>query len=379
METNFEYRRNMQEKLKKFKKLLIFLPVILLVLILVISSVYKVNTGEAAVITRFGSASRVVNDAGIHFKAPFIESANMVSLAKRHQIEYGYRTISGFSNMQTSDYQEIPEEQIVIVEAVGNNSSLVLTELIVEYRVVDPINYLYKVDDLQNTIRLVLEDTLRNTLQSVTLDQALTDKLSIDAEIKPEIQRKLNSYEAGVEIIEVKTQNTSLLDSVDTAYREVEKANQYRNGKIEEAQKYTNTVVPKAESEATQLIEGAKAHRARVIAQANAEVAEFQALYAEYVKNPQIIRERIYIESMREFIANNNVIIDTTTGGNLYKFYNMDGNSANGNQSTGSTNNKAVGSDVLDDIIEEQQNIDNDRQGTEEESEINVDEVKPID
>ena len=90
----------------------------------------------------------------------------------------------------------------------------------------------------------MLEDTLRNTLQSVTLDQALTDKLSIDPEIKPEIQPKLNSYEAGVEIIEVKTQNTSLLDSVDIAYREID--NQYRNSKIEEAQKYTNTVVPAA-------------------------------------------------------------------------------------------------------------------------------------
>ncbi|NLB41479.1 MAG: FtsH protease activity modulator HflK [Clostridiales bacterium] len=380
MENNFEYRRKAQENLKKLKKLLVFVPVVLLVLILVVSSVYKVNTGEAAVITRFGSASRVVNDAGIHFKAPFIESANMVSLAKRHQIEYGYRTLSGFSNMQTSDYQEMPEEQIVIVEAVGNNSSLVLTELIVEYRVLDPINYLYKVDDLENTIRLVLEDTLRNTLQSVTLDQALTDKLSIDGEIKPEIQRKLNSYEAGVDIIEVKTQNTSLLDSVDTAYREVEKANQYRNGKIEEAQKYTNTVVPKAESEATQLIEGAKAHRARVIAQANAEVAEFQALYAEYVKNPQIIRERIYIDSMREFIANNNVIIDTTSGGNLYKIYNMDDDNTNGNQSKSSTSNKAVGSDVIDDIIEEEQNNnDNQNQGDIEESENNVEEVTPID
>ncbi|NLC43050.1 MAG: hypothetical protein GX783_02075, partial [Clostridiales bacterium] len=154
----------------------------------------------------------------------------------------------------------------------------------------------------------------------------------------------------------------------------------YRNGKIEESQKYTNTVVPKAESEATQLIEGAKAHRARVVAQANAEVAEFQALYAEYVKNPQIIRERIYIESMREFIANNNVIIDTTAGGNLYKFYNMDGTNTNGNQSTGNTNSKAVGSDVIDDIIEEEQNnIDNQNQGDIGETENNMEEVNPID
>ncbi len=340
---------------KQIKKILSLLPVLIILIILIVTSVYKVNTGEAAVITRFGSAVRVNREAGIHMKIPIIERAQKVSLARRHQIEYGYRTLKGNSVMDESDYAEIPEEQIVIVEAIGNNSSLVLTELIVEYRVSDPIQYLYKVDDLENTIRLVLEDTLRNTLQTVTLDQALTDKLAIDAEIKPDIQRKLNSYEAGVEIIEVKTQNTSLLDSVDVAYREIEKANQYRNSKIEEAQKYTNTVVPTAEAEAMQLIEEAKAHRARVIAQAKADVAEFNALYAEYVKNPEIFKEKIYSESMQNFIKNNNIIIDTTSDNSLYKFYNMDDNRSSGRQTSGNVNEQASASGVTQDIVEQEQ------------------------
>jgi membrane protease subunit HflK len=323
---------------KKLKKLAVYVPVLLLLFIMVVSSVYKVNTGEAAVITQFGRVARVVQDAGIHMKIPMVEGASKVSLAKRHQIEYGYRTVRSSSASSAAEYTEVPEEQTVIVEAVGNNSSLVLTEMIVEYQVSNPVNYLYKVDDLEGTIRLVLEDTLRNTLQSVTLDQALTDKLSIDTEIKPELQRKLNSYEAGIEIIEVKTQNTSLLPSVDTAYREIERANQYRNGKIEESQKYTNTVVPKAEAEAIQLIENAKAYKARVVAQAKADVAEFNALYAEYAKNPAIIKEKIYTESMQEFITNNNIIIDTTSGGDLYKFYNMqDGNGKGGTAANSSS------------------------------------------
>ncbi len=308
---------------KRLKRMAVFIPVILLLIFLAMSSFFKVNTGEAAVITQFGRAVKVVQEAGIHFKIPVVESVHKVSLAKRHQIEYGYRTLRSSSTLSSADYIEVPEEQNVIVEAVGNNSSLVLTEMIVEYQVSNPVNYLFKVDDLEDTIRLVLEDTLRNTLQTVTLDQALTDKESIDAEIKPELQRKLNSYEAGIEIIEVKTQNTSLLPSVDTAYREIERANQYRNAKIEEAQKYTNTVVPKAEAEAIQLIEDAKAYRARVVAKAKADVAQFNALYSEYAKNPDIIKEKIYTESMKEFISNNNIVIDTTSGKDLYKFYNM--------------------------------------------------------
>ena len=142
---------------------------------------------------------------------------------------------------------------------------------------------------------------------------------------------------------------------------------------MEEAQKYTNTVVPKAESEATQLIEGAKAHRARVIAQANADVAEFQALYAEYVKNPEIIRERIYTDSMREFITNNNVIIDISSGDSLYKFYNIDDSNTKGAQPKVNTTTQAVGADVIDDILE------NEQQNMNEENENKVEEVIPND
>lgn len=313
-------------KLKKtIKKMIIPIVILVLLVIIAFSSIYKVDTGQAVVITQFGRVARVVENAGINFKIPFVEKDIMVSLEKRHQIEYGYRTTTPSNTSSNATYADKDEERIVIVEAVGNNSSLVLTELIVEYQVSDPVNYLFKVDDLEGTIRLVLEDTLRNTLQSVTLDQALTDKRAIDSEIKPELQRKLNSYEAGIDIIEVKTQNTSLLDSVDVAYREVEKANQYRNGRIEEAQKYSNTVVPQAEAEATQLIEDAKGYKATTIANAKADVAQFNAIYGEYVKNPTIIKEKIYTESMIEFIRNNNIIIDTTTGNAIYKFFNMEG------------------------------------------------------
>lgn len=149
-----------------------------------------------------------------------------------------------------------------------------------------------------------------------------------------------------------------MLDSVDIAYREIEKANQYRNSKIEEAQKYTNTVVPTAEAEAIQLIEEAKAHRARVIAQAKADVAEFTALYAEYVKNPEIIREKIYTESMQDFIENNNIIIDTTSDNSLYKFYNMDDNNASGRQSSGNVNTQANTAGVTQNIVEQQSDVE---------------------
>lgn len=296
------------------------LPVLILVLAILIgvSSVYKVDTGQAIVITRFGRVARVEEQAGINFKIPLVERAYSVSLEKRYKIEYGFRTMS------EGDYTDVEAEQTVIVEAVGNNSSLVLTELTVEYQVEDPVNYLFQVEDPEHAIQLILEDTLRNVMQSVTLDEALTDKATIDSLIRPQIQTKLNAYESGIRIIEVKTQNTSLLPSVDTAYREIERANQYRNSRIEEAQKYDNTIVPQAEAEAFQLIEDAKGYKASTVADAKAKVAQFSALLAEYRRNPDLVREKIYTESMRSFLQNNRVVIDTTGDGSVYKFYNMD-------------------------------------------------------
>jgi membrane protease subunit HflK len=140
----------------------------------------------------------------------------------------------------------------------------------------------------------------------------------------PELQRKMNSYESGVKIIEVKTQNAELLPAVDEAYKQVEKANQYKNGKLEEAQKYRNTVIPQAEAEAIKLIEGAKGYKAEVVSRGKAGVAEFEALYTEYQKNPEIVKEKYYVESMKEFITNNNIIVDTTKSGQIHKFFNMD-------------------------------------------------------
>ena len=307
METESLIRIKVNRSARKLFFLIIIVPIVLLI---VIMSVYKVDTGQAIVITRFGRVERVEQNAGINLKLPLIEQINRVFLEKRHIIEYGFRELVPSSNQAPGAYRDILDEQMVIVEAVGNNSSLVLTELTVEYQVVDPVNYLYKIDDLESTIRLILEDVLRNVLQSATLDDALIDKIAIDAAIKPEIQRVLDNYEAGIAIIEVKTQNTSLLPSVDVAYREVERANQYRNSKIEEAQKYRNIVVPQAEAEAAQLIEDAKGYYATTIADANAAVAQFNAIYNEYIKNPEIIKEKIYTESMREFLLNNNIIMD---------------------------------------------------------------------
>jgi len=288
--------------------------------------IYKLDIGWNAVVTRFGKVVKIEAKDGLHVKLPFIDRLEKVNVQEIRKLEYGYRTVVEGNERRNPEYQDVMDEAMVIVDAKGNNSSVVLTNIVVRYRITDPYKYLYKVDDIEGTMMLALEDCVRNAAQVFTLNEALTNKSLIDNEIFPEYQKALNQYDAGIQVVEVKTQNTELLPEVDQAYQQVEEANQFKNSKIQEAMKMKNMLIPQAEAEAKKLTEGAMGDAAITIANAKASVAQYNSLYEEYVKNPDVVREKYYVESMKEFIKNNKVIVDLTQKGDIYKFYNMDQN-----------------------------------------------------
>ncbi|MGL6173073.1 MAG: FtsH protease activity modulator HflK [Cellulosilyticaceae bacterium] len=308
---------------KNFKKAASIFVIILVVGLLAITSIYRLETGTVGVITRFGAIKGVNESAGIHFKVPLIDKVEMVDVQTVHKMEYGYRTAQIGSTANNPEYAGDEAEEQVIIEAKSNNASIVLLNLIVRYQVSDPINYLYEVDDLEGTMRLAIEDVVRSALPSFTIDEALENKELIDEAIWPKLQAKLDKYHSGIKVVQVTTQNVSLLPAVEETRQKVEESNQYKQGKEEEAQKYRNTVIPKAKAEATKLYEDAKGYSAEVIANAKADVAEFEALYSEYVKNPEVVKEKYYIEAMQEVLKNNQLVIDQTGKENLLKFYNV--------------------------------------------------------
>lgn len=289
-------------------------------------TVYKVDIGWNAVITRFGKVVKIEAKDGLHAKLPFIDSLQKVNVQQIRKLEYGYRTLREGNERNDPEYQDVMDEAMVIVDAKGNNSSVVMTNIVVRYKISDPYKYLYKVDDIEGTMMLALEDCVRNAAQIFSLNEALTNKSLIDNEIFPEFQKVLNQYDAGIQVIEVKTQNTELLPEVDQAYQQVEEANQFKNSKIQEAMKMKNMLIPQAEAEAKKLTEGAMGDAAITIANAKASVAQYNSLFEEYQKNPDVVREKYYVEAMKEFIKNNKVVVDLSDKGQVYKFYNMDQN-----------------------------------------------------
>lgn len=307
----------------QFKKGFFNFLAIIIILAMLLGSIYRLETGTVGVITRFGDIIGVNENAGIHFKVPFIDQVQLVDVQTVHKMEYGYRTALAGSTIGSPEYIDEQAEEQVIIEAKSNNASIILLNLIVRYQVEDPVYFLYEVDDVEGTLRLALEDVIRSSLPGFTIDEALENKELIDEEILPKLQKKLDKYNAGIKVVQVTTQNVSLLPAVEETRQKVEESNQYKQGKEEEAQKYKNTVIPKAEAEATKLYEDARAYSAEVIAAARADVAEFEALYSQYIKNPDIVKEKYYIEAMQEVIKKNQLVIDQTGQGNLLKFYNI--------------------------------------------------------
>lgn len=325
----YEERIKEQERLKKEKvhnivKIVTRSILGLLAVLIIINSFYINGTGTHAVIQTFGKVTYVDTTAGIGGLIPFVQTARKVSVDKRYKLEYGYRTLKEGKGDKAPEYEDNLDEAQVIVGANVNNSSVVNTNIMVEYCVKDARDYLFNVADVEQVMRLVLENTLRNVFPNSSLDEALTNKAEIDNEIKPILQKELDKIRAGVQILAVNTQNTELLEAVDAAYKKIEQANQDKNGKLEAAQKYRNTAIPQAEAEAKTLVEQAKSYKADKISAAESDVANFNALYDEYKKNPKIIKERSYLEAMYSLMQNNEWVIDLTETGDIFKMYKMD-------------------------------------------------------
>lgn len=308
---------------KKIKKIVPGVIIVVVLIFLLSNSIYFIDNSENGVVLRFGRATHIIRDAGIHFKVPVVDEIKKVNVKNIYNMEYGFKTITPGTETTSPVYKDTPEESTVIVDGANNNASIALIEVVIKYRVSNPEAYLFNVDDVEGTLRLALEDVIRTSVQSLTLDQAKTDKKLIDDKIKPALQKKMREYGAGIEIVLAGTQNVKFLPDVETAYQQKENANQYKNSKQEDAERYYNTAIPQGQAEATQLIENATAYKAQTVANANAAVSEFNALYEQYKNNPEILKEKYYIEAMTDLLNNNHVIIDSTQGNDMYKFFNL--------------------------------------------------------
>ncbi len=265
-----------------------------LLLIVALSSWFTVQPDETGVVQRFGAAVRTVGP-GLHFKLPWgIEKVRLVPTARVLKEEFGFRTAAVGRRTEYSG-TSFKDESLMLT----GDLNVIDVEWIVQYRIEDPIRYLFHIRDPQQTIRDVAEAIMRRVVGNRLGSDVLTvGRAAISAEVKEEMQKILAEYETGVRLVTVELQDVTPPDPVKPAFNEVNEARQDRERTINQAQEQANREIPKAQGEATRTITEAEGYALERVNRAQGEAARFQAILAEYQRAPEVTRRRLYLESV---------------------------------------------------------------------------------
>lgn len=275
------------------------------------SSVFTVETEEVGVITRFGE---YVSEArpGLNFKFPFIDQVEFVPVQRQLKQEFGYRTTSAGVN---TTYRKAGYEDESLM--LTGDLNLADVEWVIQFRIDNPYNFLFKVRNVEETLRDISEATMRQIVGDRTVDEVLTvGRAEVASEVEIILQDIANEYEMGIKIEQVVLQDANPPDPVKPSYNGVNEAEQQRETLINQARADYNRVIPRAAGEAEQTIQQAEGYALNRVNTAQGEVSRFNDLYEEYIKAPEVTKRRIFLETMEEILPQMGQKIITDEEGN---------------------------------------------------------------
>lgn len=322
--SNDEQKFDIPEPIVKIGKAIIrnIKPIIvgIIFLILVFASLFQVQPEELGLITRFGKYVRTV-DPGLNFKIPFAETVYKVPVERQQKQEFGFRT---------TDTRTLKTQY---TKGNSNDESLMLTgdlnladvEWVVQYRIDNPFNYLFKVKHPIKTLRDMSESAMRLIVGDRTVNEVLTvGRTEVANKVQVLVQELCKEYSLGIRIDQVVLQDVNPPDAVKDAFNAVNQAQQERETLVNEAESAYNKVIPKAKGQAQETIQKAEGYAAERVNNAQGEVARFNDLYKEYIKAPQVTRRRIYLETMKRVLPKlGNKVITDEKGNNVLPLLQM--------------------------------------------------------
>ena len=273
------------------------------------TSWFTVDDKQQAVVTTFGKVTRVT-DAGVHFMLPFgIQQAHKVDVNVYQRIELGYRTTS----QTPAGYVLVGNESMMIT----GDYNIVNVEFFVEYKVSDPVKYLFSSYEPETVLRNLSQSQIRNVVGSTHVDAVLTDgKEAIQMQVRELITQLLEEYDIGLMLTDVKIQDSEPpTEEVVFAFKAVETAKQNAETVINESRAYQNSRLPAANANADKLIQNAEYLKQNRINEAIQQVAMFEAMYTEYELNPEVTRSRMYFEMLSQALPGVRLYVDISEGG----------------------------------------------------------------
>jgi len=294
---------------KKISKLILIGAVALVVLIGIFTSFYTVDDKQQAVVTTFGKVTDIT-DAGLHFKLPYgIQQAHKVDVNVYQKIELGYATA------ENGSVSVVPGESTMIT----GDYNIVNVDFFVEYKISDPVQYLYSSNNPEMILRNLIQSQVRNVVGSSSVDSVLTDgKENIQMQVKDLVTQILTEYDIGLTLVDVRIQDAEPpTKDVVEAFKAVETAKQQAETVVNDAKAYQNAQLPSAQAQADKLLQNAQYLKQKRINEAIQQVAMFEAMYAEYANDPEITRSRMYYEAISQILPGVKVYINTGSGSDV--------------------------------------------------------------
>lgn len=281
----------------------------------ILSGVYVVNPGEAAVVRRFGIVVQPRVEEGLHYRVPWpVDQVDVVNIATVRRESVGLTESAGEGH--------IHDEPMDKFRALTGDTNIIDVEVVIQYQVRDPANYLFNVDfPSHRLIREAVRGSVTNLIAGLPVDEILTtQRQRLQDAIRIDAQKRLDSYNSGLAIVNVNLQKAYPPDGVAEAFRDVASASEDKAKAINEAEGHANSILPEARGEAQKILAEAKAYAAQVVNTAEGAAQAFDSVLAEYEESSQIYgREitlyRYYLESIETILSKARVFVVNSANG----------------------------------------------------------------
>jgi len=298
-------------------------PVLIGILVIwLLTGIYVVGPDEVGVVRTFGKFTRVTQ-SGLNWKFPSpIETANTPKVTEVKRIEFGFRSL------KNGQYRTVEKESLMLT----GDENIVDAEMIVQYKIKDPVKYLFNIVEPELTVREAAEASLRTVVGRNKIDETLTTgKFTIQEETKEQVQSILDKYESGIHIVAVQLQDVSPPKEVIGAFKDVASAKEDKNRMINQAEGYRNDVIPKARGEAEAMIRDAEGFKESRIKRAEGDATKFTTILKEYKKAKSITEKRLYLETMEKVLPGiDKIIVPDKESGNMLNLLNLNPNQIKG-------------------------------------------------
>jgi len=317
--THEESLKEIGEKYGKISKKVIFMLFLIAIISYLCSGFYLVNANEKAVVIRFGNALPVTEGAGLHYNLPYpFGKVIKIDVYRVRREEIGFRSkavsekeAENYPEVWTSEhrggiYSKIPEEALMLTK----DENIVDINVVVLWRVVDPLSYVFSTANGEKLLRNSAEASLREIVGNIPIDVILTTgREDIQRKAKEKIQEKMDRYKTGISVISVNLEDVHPPTDVATAFRDVASAKEDAQRYIHDAEAYKNKRIPEAYAQANKTVSEALSYYTQAVRHGYAYTESYRKLYKQYAKYKNITKERLYIDAIQSLLENASIFV----------------------------------------------------------------------